>query len=716
MPADVSEPFRLLSTHVFGDVSVRYLVDDDDRVTLRLVPLSRTADLPVRRTRSQGSDTLAAEPLVHLAIGGDPQPGGFAAGRTMRWAPAALELRLLDQDVVAGAVVTRLASDRVEVEHRLAPVSDDEPHTLAQTTTVTNTSGGPVSLELLTSFSLGGLTAFAGDDGPGRMRVHRFASSWSDEARAVDDSVEHLGLEPSWSSLAAVSVRFGQVGTMPVRGWHPTVAVSDDVAGVVWGARLGWAGSWQLEVARRDDDLGVSGGLADRELGHWRRTLQPGESLVGPPAWLSVAEDVDEVWHRLLAADRVAVQAAPAGEADLPVVFNEWCTTWGEPQHDQVVRIADAVAPLGVRYLVIDAGWYRPDDGEHPWYSSHGDWVPSARLFPEGIEATAAAIRDRGLVPGLWFELEVVGVHARAFEQTDHLLRRDGAPLTTGVRRFWDLQDPWAHAYLRERVHDRLRDAGFGYLKIDYNESIGIGCDHPDGIGEGLRQQVLGVYTLVESLAAAVPGLVVENCASGGHRLEPSMLHRTAMSSFSDAHESADIPLIAASLHRLVLPRQSQVWAVLHASDDDDRLVWSLAAGFLGRLCLSGDVLDLSPQQLEVVATATGLYRSVAHLIRDGRSQRLDATGPSRRHPTGWQAVTYRHGEEALVVVHAFADAPDLLEVPLPAGDWEVDGRLVNAMGVEPGVGALRLRAVTPFSAAVVRLRRIATGNHTPPG
>jgi alpha-galactosidase len=50
---------------------------------------------------------------------------------------------------------------------------------------------------------------------------------------------------------------------------------------------------------------------------------------------------------------------------------------------------------------------------------------------------------------------------------------------------------------------------------------------------------------------------VIENCASGGHRLEPSFMGLTSMASFSDAHETRDIPVIAANLHRLIQPRQS---------------------------------------------------------------------------------------------------------------------------------------------------------------
>ena len=37
------------------------------------------------------------------------------------------------------------------------------------------------------------------------------------------------------------------------------------------------------------------------------------------------------------------------------------------------------------------------------------------------------------------------------------------------------------------------------------------------------------------------------------------------MASFSDAHECDEIPIIAANMHRMILPRQSQIWAVVKA-------------------------------------------------------------------------------------------------------------------------------------------------------
>ena len=79
--------------------------------------------------------------------------------------------------------------------------------------------------------------------------------------------------------------------------------------------------------------------------------------------------------------------------ADLPIIFNEWCTSWGRPTHDNMLAIADRLQGSAIKYLVIDAGWYAPLNGE--WSSAQGDWIPNATLYPHGLAATARAIRKR---------------------------------------------------------------------------------------------------------------------------------------------------------------------------------------------------------------------------------------------------------------------------------------------------------------------------------
>jgi alpha-galactosidase len=671
-----------------ADISVRYIIDRNESVGLILFPTSLTNQLAVRRRTLRGEAFIDAlpdpvpptaiviDPLIHLKLVGDSYSGAFAQGRTMRAAPSNGRFHFAGQDrrVEQGrhVVVTKLTSkEGLGIEHRLS-WRDDQP-CMNVVSSFINKSHSSVTLEMITSFSLGGLTPFAPTDAPGRLQVHRFRSVWSAEGRLQTQSVEEMHLERSWSGAGLFSERFGQLGTMPVRGWFPFVAVEDTQANVTWGAQLSWAGSWQMEVSRQHDDLCISGGLADREFGHWTKTLAPGETFQSPAATLScVRGSLDDLCDRLTGAQTEAADAQPAVEQTLPIIFNEWCTTWGDPRHDRVVSLADRLSSSPVKYLVIDAGWYKTDKGE--WGNGHGDWIPSLTLFPHGLAATAAAIRERGLIPGLWFEMETVGDAAVAFSMVDHLLKRDGLPITVRNRRFWNLNDPVAIDYLAERVIGTLRDCNFGYLKVDYNETAGLGCDGFESQGEGLRRQVEGIHRLFDRIRAELPDLVIENCSSGGHRLEPGMLARTAMSSFSDAHELPEIPLIAANLHRLMLPRQSQIWAVLRASDDPQRLNYSLAATFLGRMCISGEIDQLNPAQWEQVEAAMRLYKQAAPIIRNGISRRLGIIGSSWRHPSGWQCVrrVSYDGHAMLLVFHAFS-APALhcaVPLPSPAEDW----------------------------------------------
>ncbi len=715
------------SEFICGDMLVTYRRDEaTGQLGLELCPGDLAGGRVARRSTLAGqpeTDRLPfghpfrawhIEPLAQVHIRGDAYPGGFAQGRTMRNSASTRGFRFIDQQTRSErgvtTVITTLAARGLICEHRLSWRQGETGLRIA--THIENRSGEEQTIEMLSSFTLGGITPFDHADAPGRLIVHRLRSAWSAEGRLESVPLERLHLERSWSGHAALCERFGQVGSMPVRGFFPFVAVEDRSAGVTWAAQIAWAGSWQLELYRNDDCLSLSGGLADREFGHWWKRLQPGETLVTPEVCLTVAAgSVDEACRRLTSMQQAAADAAPASEADLPIIVNEWCTSWGEPNHDNVVALARRLTGTAARYLVIDAGWYAGDDGS--WETAHGDWIPSRRAFPQGLAATAAAIRELGLIPGLWFELETCGPDSTAFSQLDHLLCRDGEPITSGVRRFWDLRDPWVVDYLAERVTGLLRDCGFGYLKVDYNETIGIGCDGAESPGEGLRQQIEAVYAFFRRLREALPDLVIENCSSGGHRSEPSMLALTAMTSFSDAHETPEIPIIAANLHRAVLPRQSQVWAVLRQDDTPQRLVYSLAATFLGRMCLSGDLLSLTGEQWALVQRAQQLYRRVWPILKHGNSYRYGPALDSFRHPCGWQGVlrVADDGQEALAIVHAFESAhdqglPDQIELPLPSGhEW----RLADAFTASetPTIVADRLvLPVAPFTGQVVHLVR----------
>ena len=708
-----------------GATTALYVQDrTTGRLGLWLVPTSRRRLTPRREILSgveidgilnpggKGLPAWGIESLLQLKARDEDAVPGFGQGRSMRNSPTSDRMKFTTQKITRTHGVTTV---RTNFKH---PGGWSAHHDLVwrkgaswleSSVTMDNTSAKPLTLEFLASFSISGLTPFAFDDAPGRLRLHRFRGVWSMEGRLETRPFEDIQLERSWAGFGVRNERFGDVGSLPVNGFFPFVAVEDTGAGVTWGAQLAHPGSWQMEVYRRDDMAAMSGGLADRELGHWMKTLRPGTSFTSPVATLGcVAGDLDDLCAALTAAQELPLANLPASERTLPVMFNEWTTSWGHPSHENMTVLAQALRGTGIKYLVMDAGWYKPDGGD--WSSAQGDWQPNVKMYPQGIRATADAIRACGMIPGLWFEMEVIGSASPLFGRTDLMLHRDGRVITVGSRRFLDLRKPKVVEHLSKRVIGLLRAGDFGYLKVDYNDSIGIGVDGAESLGEGLRQHLAGVQAFFRRLRAELPDLVIENCSSGGHRLEPSMMGLTAMSSFSDAHECPEIPIIAANLHRLMLPRQSQVWAVLRARVSLRRIVYLLAGGFLGRLCLSGDFPTLKPAQRALVDRAIALYAQAAPVIRRGTSRRYGPDVMAYRHAKGWQVVVRRGagGRKLLVVGHAF-EKPGVktIRVPLPPGKWRVAGELhTDRSGVKLAKGELRWTPAGEWSANVVLLTR----------
>lgn len=532
-----------------------------------------------------------------------------------------------------------------------------------------------VSLELLSSFSLGGITPFSEQDAPESLLVHRVRSVWSMEGRLESRTMEELQLEPSWAGHAVRCERFGQVGSMPVNRYFPWLVMEDKANDVFWGAQLMHNASWQMEIYRKDDAAAISGGLADREFGHWMKHVEPGERFVSPVAILSVCrgQGVDGIAQRMTAALEPFVDAGPESEQELPVLFNEYCTTWGCPSHENICGILDAVRGKGFEYFVIDCGWYKKEGV--PWHIMMGDYDISKELFPQGLDQTVAAIREAGMKPGIWFEIENVGEAASQYQNEEHLLKRDGVTLSTTSRRFFDMRDEWVEDYLTQKVIGTLKEYGFEYMKIDYNDTIGLGCDGAESLGEGLRQNMAASLAFLEKVKREIPGIILENCASGGHRLEPLMMSATSMASFSDAHECEEIPVIAANLHRVILPRQSQIWAVIHREDSLKRIAYSVANTFLGRMCISGDVTQLNDAQWELIDGGIAFYKRIAPIIKKGITHFYGSGIGSYRHLKGWQGILrVSQGQGALALFHIFTREQDVVRIPLPKGkDWTVE-------------------------------------------
>ncbi len=679
-----------------GELTVYYITDKSGRIGLSILPAG-TGD-----GASYADREIA--PLAELYVRGDRLPSGYANGATMCGSESTGRMRLARQYMRGDDIVTEL-SDGCGRQIRHTLIFRDRA--VEVRTEFINGTSSPLTLEMISSGSIGMLSPLTAGEQSRALKIVTFRSHWSSEGRMSVETAEALDLEVSWQRSGVRVHRIGEAGSMPVRGYFPFLGVIDSEHGIIWASSVSAASSWQMEARRRDTGLAVTGGLADYDFGHWAKTLLPGESFAAPPMYMTaVTGGIDEACDALLDAERIK---KPHNLTELPVMYNEFCTTWGNPSHENIKSIIGALSGRGFEYLVMDCGWFR--NKEHGWWETVGDWdVDTETLFPEGLERTVRMIRDSGMVPGIWFEPEVCGEHSKMREREDMLLHRNGHVIDTGSRRFLDMRPPAVRDYLRRKVIGLLNSCGFGYVKIDYNDCIGVGCDGAETLGEGLRQNMEASLDFYRELRMSCPGIIMENCSSGGHRLTPAFMEEFDMASFSDAHECVYIPIIAANLHRLILPEQSQIWAVLHGSDSLRRIQYSMVNTFLGVMCVSGDIYTLGEDAWRVVLDCIAFYKRVRHIIRDGASRiyrgGVSPENDAYRGPEGWQAVVRTCGGETLAVIHAFGrEHGGEIRLPVCADRIESVSALDGEAEISLHDGTLSVLMPEDFTAAAVYLK-----------
>ena len=107
------------------------------------------------------------------------------------------------------------------------------------------------------------------------------------------------------------------------------------------------------------------------------------------------------------------------------------------------------------------------------------------------------------------------------------------------------------------------------------------------------------------------PGLVIENCASGGARTDYALLSRLQLQSTSDQQDFRRGAAIAAAAPAAVTPEQGAVWAYPQPDFTDDEIAFTLCSALLGRIHLSGHLDQMTDQQHALVAAAVDTYKRI---------------------------------------------------------------------------------------------------------
>lgn len=640
---------KVVFRHQVGD-SVLLFVEQEGLVSLFFVP----SDME-NRVDLQSKDGVNG--MIQASLCGDVRFSCYSSGQTMLNSETTNSFRLKGQRVKEENG-TRVIETTFTGNHKITVknviIFDADVKHVKTYNELKNCGTEDVTVEMLASFSLSGISPFDGD--ASNLRLHRMFGNWSAEGRAECRRLESAGLEQSWANYGLRDERFGAVGSMPVQRYFPFACLEACDSNTLWGVLLEAPCSWQMEVTRYNKYVALSGGQADFEYGHVRRTVRAGKSIRTDAAYLTVCHgSVDDVYNRL--RESHINRPLAKMEESLPVLYNEYCDSWGGPTHDKVLRAARKAKECGAEYFVMDAGWYC--DAPEKWSVCVGDFKVNEASFPHGIRETARKIREIGLIPGIWFEFECIAVQTETFKKfrdKDMFLTRDGNIITSGNRAFFDFRKKKVRNHLRKTVIDFLVENGFGYIKIDYNECVGIGCDGGESYGSALREHIDGVLDFLKEMRQAVPGLVIEACASGGHRIEPTFLGLADMTSFSDAHEGYEGAVIAANVNKLCPTRKNQIWAVVNDRYSISDIRYSMAKTFFGRMCISGNVNDIGEEKLALVKSFTSLYGKIAYILKNDENRYFGDTDLKYLSLEGRQAVlkTAKDGSGALIVVHGF--------------------------------------------------------------
>jgi len=661
------------------------------------------------------------QPLVEVSCFGHGRfPGSFRSVDTVIGARLRLlsttdegsRLRIRQRDDTTGVEVTSVfeAAEGVTafrtwsvVDH--APSDDDHPDS--------------ITLDLVSTFASGAFLAAVDDVDD--LLLATAANDWVAESRWSTLSLRDRGLARIDRALQhhppRSRVQVANRGSWSTGEQVPTAALltrSGDSA-LAW--QVEHNGPWSFELGERQDGAYLLlTGPTDQD-NQWSVVLGAGESFESVPASVAYAPGgIDDVLEQMT-AQRRAVRHVREADRRLPVIFNDYMNTlMGDPTTEKLLPLIDAAADIGVDVFCIDAGWYA--DGN--WWDSVGEWLPSTRRFPGGIEEVIDRIRARGMTAGLWLEPEVIGVNSPlALASSGRSLpdsaffSRGGIRLAEHGRHLLDLRDPAARAHVSDVIDRLVAEYGLGFIKMDDNTMTGPGTD-AGGLapGAGLLAHNRALLSLLDEVQARHPHLLIESCASGAMRMDQAMLSRLHLQSTSDQQDPVMYATIAAAAPAAMLPEQAGNWAYPVAGSSREDMIFALVNGILGRLSLSGYLNRMAPAERSLVRSAVVAQRAVLTVIE--RALPFWPLGlPAWEDP--WVALGLRDPDgDALLSLWRRPGAADTVVIPLPR--WRGEEILVDMFFPDApegwswrwdgATGELHVSAGVAPTARVLRVKR----------
>lgn len=504
---------------------------------------------------------------------------------------------------------------------------------------VKNVGNNEFTIEYLSSFSYSGL--LQQDDYPGNYSTHDEMyiphNSWTTELQWQKDTIQHLGMpyfgqsyekdtdsdtdqttsdsEPHMGLYVAgpssKRISVTNNSSWSCSEYSPNGAVHNMFTNQTAAWQIENNGAWHYEVANHYDGSLLNLQLSGPEDYDNQTfvTLKPNEEFATVTVGFVQVNGSFEDAAGEMTKYRRNIRRFNQDDKKLPVIFNDYMNClMGDPTSEKEFPLIDAAAKTGCEYFVIDCGWY--DDGY--WWDSVGEWQPSKKRFPNGIEEVTNYIRQKNMVPGLWLEPEVMGIRndfANSLPD-DWFFMRNGKRVIDVDRYLLDFRNPKVVAYMTKVVDRLVNDYHVGYIKMDYNVTTGVGTDYNTyNRGKGLLDHNRAVLNWRDTLYKKYPDLVIENCSSGGMRHDYGMLSKDSIQSITDQTDYTLNAAISAVSASTITPEQSAIWSYPLPVGTKEEAIYNMCNDMLCRIHQSGYLNKVSPDRLAYVKEGIKVYK-----------------------------------------------------------------------------------------------------------
>ncbi|HAH63140.1 MAG TPA: alpha-galactosidase [Treponema sp.] len=481
-------------------------------------------------------------------------------------------------------------------------------------TVIRNEGTVPQGIESCTSFSLHGFDRHGDLPYEDKLYVNIIHNGWQKELSWRTCSLPELGLSRSQRPERVNSskiVSFSNTGAWSSKEYLPLAVLENRETDEYLGWQIENNGSWHWEIGEHAGCLYLKLAGPTELYAHWYKVLKRGESFTSVPAGIVCGKGTAEDAAVVLTQYRRRIRRKNDDDEKLPVIFNDYMNClFGNPSTIKEIPLIDAAAAAGCEYYCIDCGWY--SDGA--WWNSVGEWIPSRARFPGGLRYVMEYIRRKGMIPGLWLEIEVMGMQCKAASQLpdECFFIRHGKRVCDKSRYQLDFRSMIVRKRATEIVKRLVEEYGAGYIKMDYNIEPGIGTEYDaDSPGDGLLGHARAYLSWLETILEMYPSLVIENCSSGGMRIDYAMLSGCSIQSTSDMEDYIMYSTIAANAPLALAPEQAAVWSYPMKDGDKEETIFNMVNVLMLRIHQSGYLFALDDERKNLVKEAVCYYKEI---------------------------------------------------------------------------------------------------------